>query len=283
MRVLVTGAAGLIGSGIAARLRKDHDVIGLDLFSGPEVHVVADCFEVKGWRPRVGKLDAVVHVAALHAPDIGKRSDAEFRRTNVEATSRLLDLAVEGGASHFILTTTTSAYGSALEPDGGAVWVDERLQAQPRDIYDETKLLAEELVASAGNALNVTSLRMSRCFPEDAGVMAWYRLYRGVDRRDVAEAHALALGRQGSPSTYVVSAVTPFVRDDCEELLYDAPSVIERRCPGLLSKAAAEGWHPPKSIDRVYDSSRAIMDLSFNPAFGIESCLATDWDPFPTR
>jgi nucleoside-diphosphate-sugar epimerase len=282
MRVLVTGAAGLIGSGIAARLRQYHDVIGLDLQPGPEVRIVDNCFDVAQWRQTVGHFDAAVHVAALHAPHVGVHSNAAFRKTNVEATSRLLDLAVEVGASHFVLTSTTSLYGHALEPNGQAVWVDEELPPQPRDIYDETKLQAEELAASAGNALNVTSLRMSRCFPEAADVMAWYRLYRGVDRRDVAEAHALALTRQGPPATFVISAATPFRREDCAELFADAPAVIERRCPGLIDRMTGKGGRPPQSIDRVYDAS-ASRELGFSPRHGIESALAGDWDPFPAH
>lgn len=282
MQVLITGAAGLIGSGLAARLRKDHDVTGLDLMPGPEVQIVGDCFDVADWRDRAEKIDAVVHVAALHAPDVGHRSDAEFRRNNVESTSRLLDFAVGAGARSFVLTSTTSLYGHALEPSGSAVWVDEKLQPQPRDIYDETKLSAEEMVASADNALTVTSLRMSRCFPESAGAMAWYRLYRGIDRRDVAEAHALALRREGPAATYVISSATPFRRDDCDELYLDAPTAIERRCPGLLERMSQQGWGPPCSIDRIYHSGLAVRELGFAPRFGIESCLAGDWDPYPS-
>ena len=282
MRVLVTGAAGLIGSGVAARLRQDHDVTGLDLLAGPEVQVVGNCFDVAEWRQAVGQFDAVVHVAALHAPHVGERSSVDFSKTNVEATSRLLDLAIDSGASHFVLTSTTSLYGHALESNGQAVWVDEELQPQPRDIYDETKLQAEELVASAGNALNVTSLRMSRCFPEAADVMSWYRLNRGVDRRDVAEAHALALKWQGPPATFVISAATPFRREDCAQLVADAPAVIERRCPGLIDRMTGKGWRPPQSIDRVYDASTA-RELGFSPRHGIESAIAGDWDPFPAR
>jgi UDP-glucose 4-epimerase len=283
MRVLVTGAAGLIGSGVAARLAEEHDVIGLDLNSGEHVRVVGDCSEVAEWRQRVGRVDAVVHVAALHAPHVGQRSTADFRRENVEATSRLLDYAVGAGAGHFVLTSTTSLYGHALAGEDRAIWVDERLEAQPRDIYDETKLEAERLVVSAGGSMTVTSLRMSRCFPEPTDVMAWYRLYRGIDRRDVAEAHALALGRNGLPSTYVISAATPFKREDSGGLLVDAPSVIERRCPGLVAAMSARGWQPPRSIDRVYDCSLATCELGFIPRFGIESCLAGDWDPLPSR
>jgi len=283
MRVLVTGAAGLIGSGVAARLREDHDVTGLDLVAGPQVQIVGDCFDVADWRQRVGRVDAIVHVAALHAPHVGQLSESDFRKTNVDATSRLLDFAVGTGARHFVLTSTTSLYGHAFEQDRKAVWVDEQLQPAPRDIYDETKLQAEGIVASAGNALSVTSLRMSRCFPEPPDVMAWYRLHRGVDRRDVAEAHALALGRSGPPATYVISASTPFQSEDCGELYLDAPSVIERRCPGLIEQLAAKGWQPPLSIDRIYDASLAARELGYLPRFGVESAIDGDWDPFPAR
>jgi nucleoside-diphosphate-sugar epimerase len=281
--VLVTGAAGLIGSGVAARLAGEHDVIGLDVRPGPHVGIVADCFDVAEWRHRVGRLDAVIHVAALHAPHVGQQSDDAFRRTNVDATSRLVDYALEAGASRFVLTSTTSLYGHALEGNGRAAWVDEQLEPQPRDIYDETKLEAERLVASAGGSMTVTSLRMSRCFPEPAEAMAWYRLYRGIDRRDVAEAHALALSRQGPPATYVISAATPFQREDCEELFADASPVIERRCPGLVERMAAKGWQPPRSIDRVYSSDLAARELGFTRHHTIESCLTGDWDPAPSR
>jgi UDP-glucose 4-epimerase len=282
MRILVTGAAGLIGSGIASRLARAHDVIGLDLRPAKQVGIVADCLDVAAWRHRVGQVDAVVHVAALHAPHVNRCSDEEFRRVNVEATARLLDFAVVSNASHFVLTSTTSLYGHALESYSEAVWIDERLEPRPRDIYDGTKLEAERLVAEAGGAMTVTSLRMSRCFPEPAEAMAWYRLYRGVDRRDVTEAHALALNRQGAPATYIISALTPFLREDCEELFTNAPAVIERRSPGLIDRTAARGWQPPASVDRVYDCSLAQRELGFTPRFGIEACLAGDWDPVPS-
>ena len=282
VRILVTGAAGLIGSGVAARLSADHDVIGLDLVPGAQVAIVADCLDMAQWGRAVGAIDAVVHVAALHAPHVGQRSDADFRRANVEATARLLDFALSADASHFVLTSTTSLYGHALEAEGEAAWIDEQVEPQPRDIYDETKLEAERLVASAGGSMSCTSLRVSRCFPEPAELLAAYRLHRGIDRRDVAEAHALALGREGPPATYVISAATPFRRDDGEELLRDAPSVIERRCPNLTERMAARGWQPSRSIDRIYDSNLAQRKLGFRSRFGIDACLAGDWDPGPS-
>lgn len=283
MRVLVTGAAGLIGSGVAAHLAREHDVVGIDLLPGPFVNAIEDCLDVAEWRERIGHVDAIVHTAALHAPHVGQRTDEDFRRVNVEATSRLLDFALGACASHFVLTSTTSLYGHALEGADRAVWVDEQLQPQPRDIYDETKLEAERLVSQAGGSMAVTSLRMSRCFPEPADVMTWYRLHRGIDRRDVAEAHALALGRSGPPATFVISGTTPFHREDCEQLKIDPAIVVRRRCPGLYDRAIARGWPGPNSIDRVYDSSLAREGLGFTPRFGMDSCLSDDWDPLPSQ
>jgi nucleoside-diphosphate-sugar epimerase len=283
MRILVTGAAGLIGSGVAKRLSIDHEVVGLDLKPGPHVQLIADFGSVTDWRHRAGQVDAVVHVAALHAPHVGRRSEVDFQRVNVDATSHLLDFALAGGCRHFVLTSTTSLYGHALESNDAAVWVDEQLEPQPRDIYDETKLKAEELVASVGDQMTVTSLRMSRCFPEPAEAMAFYRLYRGIDRRDVSEAHALALGRKGPAAAYVISARTPFQPEDCEGLWHDAPAVIERRCPGLIERLSARGWEAPRSIDRVYDPSHACDELGFSPRFGVDSALAGDWDPVPAH
>jgi nucleoside-diphosphate-sugar epimerase len=282
MRVLVTGAGGLVGSGVATRLAADHEVVGLDLNPGSEVSIVGDCLDVAEWSGELGTIDAIVHVAALHAPHVGRRSEQDFRRANIEATARLLDIAVDSKATHFVMTSTTSLYGHALESYSEAVWVDEQIEPQPRDIYDETKLEAEWLVASAGNAMTVTSLRMSRCFPEPTETMAWYRLHRGIDRRDVAEAHALALDRKGAAATYVISAASPFRREDRHELRAEATAVIERRSPGLIERMAARGWAPPGSIDRVYDCSLAQIELGFRPRYGVEDCLLDDWDPAPS-
>ena len=284
MRIIVTGAAGLVGSAIVERLRGAHEVVGVDLRAASTVAVQADCFDVADWAPSLGSTDAVVHVAALHAPHVGHFSDAEFRRTNVEATAHLIDFARHAGARRFVLTSSTSVYGHALVSPDRAVWLDEQLAPEPRDIYDRTKLAAEQIVAAAADSsLTTTILRMSRCFPEAESAMALYRLYRGIDRRDVAEAHSRAVESVAGPSrTFVISAATPFQRSDCAELLHDAPSVIERRCPGLIDRFARRGWPPPRSIDRVYVAGAAAEGLGFRPRFGIDACLADDWDPVPT-
>jgi nucleoside-diphosphate-sugar epimerase len=257
-------------------LRRDHEVTGLDVAAGAQVDLVAD---IRSPPPLAG-FDGVVHVAALHAPHIGLASEADFRAVNVAATARLLDAALAAGVGRFVLTSTTSVYGHALEPSHGrAAWIDETTEPQPRDIYDETKLVAEALVRASG--LPGAILRMSRCFAEPLRAMAVYRLHRGIDRRDVARAHALALAAAAAePETFVISAPPPFLPEDREALLADAGAVLRRRAPDLAERFAGRGWSPA-SIGRVYAPAKAAAALRFTARYGAASVLDGDCDPPP--
>lgn len=268
MKVLVTGSSGRIGGAIAARLSTRHAVTGIDLKPGPLTTVLADVQDTARIAESLHGVDAVVHTASLHVPDLATRSTAEFRAVNVDATRRLLAAAGEAGAARFVYTSTTSLYGDAMLPEAGeAVWVTEDLAPRPRDVYDETKLAAEAACREAARAgLPCVALRMSRCFPEDPRLVAVYRLYRGVDADDVAQAHELALASSGPGfSAYNVSARTPFARGDCRRLFEDAAAVIQERQPWAGAEFARRGWELPRSIDRVYVVDRAVTMLGYRP------------------
>jgi nucleoside-diphosphate-sugar epimerase len=115
---------------------------------------------------------------------------------------------------------------------------------------------------------------MARCFPEAAPLMAAYRLHRGVDARDVASAHALALRPVATPwRCFVISGATPFRAEDAAALKHDAPAVIARRAPELARAFAARGWALPASIDRVYCPAAAQRELGWTPRFGAAEVL----------
>jgi len=268
VKVLVTGTSGRIGGAIAARLALRHPVIGVDRRPGALTTEVVDVRDTARLAPLLAGVEAVVHTAALHVPDLAAHDARAFREVNVDATRRLLQAAGEAGVTRFVYTSTTSLYGDAMLPAAGeAAWVTEALTPRPRDIYDETKLAAESACEAAARAgLACTALRMSRCFPEEPRLVAIYRLYRGVDAEDVAQAHELALGvdRAGFEA-YNISAPTPFARADCRRLLDDAASVVLERHPWAEAEFRQRGWLLPASIDRVYVVDKATSGLGYRP------------------
>jgi nucleoside-diphosphate-sugar epimerase len=275
VKVLVTGSSGRVGGAVAARLSLRHAVTGVDLRAGPLTTALADVEDTARLAGLLAGMDAVVHTASLHVPDLAARSAEDFRAVNVDATRRLLVAAGEAGVRRFVYTSTTSLYGDAMLPESGeAVWVTESLTPRPRDVYDETKLAAEAACADAArHGLPCVALRMSRCFPEEPRLVATYRLYRGVDAEDVAQAHELALAPElAGFSVFNVSAPSPFVEPDCRRLFEDAEAVILERHPWAGAEFARRGWLLPRSIDRVYVVERAIAGLGYRPQHGF-----ADW------
>jgi UDP-glucose 4-epimerase len=130
-------------------------------------------------------------------------------------------------------------------------------------------------------------LRTSRFFPEEddmAHAIAQSApntkvnelLFRRLTVEDAAEAHVAALRRAPELGfdTFIVTAKTPFVRDDCRELLTDAPAVVARYFPAYREIYARLGWSMFQSIDRVYDATRATERLGFTCRTGFGEKLA---------
>lgn len=269
MHVLITGVSGRVGRAIRARLAVEHVVRGLDRVASAGADHVGDLADAALLDRAVAGMDAIVHTAALHAPQVGVVADDEFQRINVEGTQALLQAAQRHGVPHIVYTSTTALYGVAG-------WIDEHTPPRPRTVYHRSKLAAEQCLEAAalagGPALTV--LRMSRCFPEPAPLMAAYRLHRGIDVRDVAEAHALALARP--PAGWrrcVISGATPFRPDDVSGLAQDAPAVLALRAPALVAAFRQRGWPLPPTIDRVYAPQRAEAELGWRARHGFEAVL----------
>lgn len=277
MKILITGAAGRVGRATCIRLAPKHEVIGIDAAPSSTSDIVASIADTRQIRAALRGVDAVIHIAALHAPHVGLHADESFEAINVEATGKLARLAVEAGVRSFVFTSTTALYGSASTLKDRAAWITEQTTPLPRTIYHQTKLKAEFLLEaiSRETALPVTVLRMSRCFPEPAPVMAAYRLHRGVDVRDVADAHALAaLFPTAGFRRCLISASTPFLPEDSEALLTDAAEVLERRCPELVRVFRHRQWKLPDSIDRVYSPAGAAHELRWFSRYGFEEVIA---------
>lgn len=243
----------------------------MDISASSSTHLINDIRDSDNLLRAFEGVDTVFHSAALHAPHVGLFSEKVFYDMNVEATEKICKAAIASGVSQIVFTSTTALYGYANQENGKAVWVNEQTAPQPKTIYHKTKLEAEAILREySGKNLAVSVMRMSRCFPEPAQIMAVYRLHRGVDYRDVAKAHILAgeLKKKKDFDIYLVSGTTPFLKSDCH-LLYENPeAVIRQRHHILAGEFDKRGWKLPDSIDRVYDSSYCRKVLDWQPKRG---------------
>jgi UDP-glucose 4-epimerase len=292
LKVLVTGSAGHLGEALVRSLRDEgFEVIGVDLLESPFTDVVGSIADRELARRSLAGVDAVLHAATLHKPHVGSHSRQQFVDTNVTGTLNLLEEAVAAGVESFVFTSTTSAFGRALEPPPGApaAWITEDVVAVPRNVYGVTKTAAEDLcrLVHQDHGLPCLILRTSRFFPEpddrddvraaysDENLKANEYLYRRVDLEDVVSAHRLALDRAAAIGfgKYIVSATTPFTRADLSELRADAPSVVRRHFPGYEEVYEQRGWSMFASIERVYVNSHAREDLGWSPRYDFRHVL----------
>jgi UDP-glucose 4-epimerase len=292
MRLLVTGSAGHLGEALVRVLGAEgHEVVGLDVLESPHTSVVGSIADRALVREAVRGADAVLHAATLHKPHVGSHSRQEFVDTNLTGTLNLLEEAVAAGASRFVFTSTTSAFGRALTPPPGApaAWITEDVAPAPRNIYGATKTAAEDLceLVHRDQGLPCLILRTSRFFPEeddrddvraaypDANIKVNELLYRRVDLEDVVSAHRLALERAPELGfgRYIVSATTPFTRDDLAELREHAPAVVHRLFPDAGRLFEARGWRLFPGIERVYVNARARDELGWAPRWDFRHAL----------
>ena len=292
MRILVTGSSGHLGEGLMRVLRDlDHEPIGLDLLASPLTAVVGSVADREIVRQAMTEVEAVLHTATLHKPHVGSHLRSEFVETNVIGTLNLLEEALAAGVHRFVLTSTTSAFGSALTPPAGmpAAWITEQVTPVPRNIYGVTKVTAEDLceLIWRDHGLPCLILRTSRFFPEaddldtareafeDLNLKVNELLYRRVDLEDVVGAHLLALERapQIGFGRYVISATTPFAPDDLAGLRVDARAVVRRLFPDYEEVYARRGWTMFETIDRVYVNERARRELGWEPSYDFRRAL----------
>jgi UDP-glucose 4-epimerase len=301
VNVLVTGSSGWLGQTLVPRLARDgHKVVGLDPEPGATTSVVGSVVDRALVRRviRDEGITAIVHAAARHKPHIETHDNSEFVAVNVQGTLNLLEEAVAPGSpvDRFVFTSTTSLMISQEIRDGKsggakeAVWIDEAMTPlRPRNIYGVTKLAAEELCRLFNHLhkLPVLVLRTSRFFPEEddmahaiaqsgENTKANEFLFRRLSVEDAAEAHVVALSKAKEVGfdTFIVSAPTPFTRDDCHDLITAAPSVVARLFPEYPALYEKRGWTMFDTIDRVYDASKAERILGFRCRTDFREILA---------
>ncbi|WP_394769668.1 NAD-dependent epimerase/dehydratase family protein [Lacisediminihabitans sp.] len=257
MRVLVTGASGLLGRAVAAELQAaGHRVRTLQRspsrVSGAE-DILGSVTDDTDVARAVDAMDAVVHLAAR----VSLAGDpAEFDAVNVGGTRRILAEAVRVGMPRLVYVSSPS-----VAHTGASIVGDDARPADPghaRGDYARTKALAELLALGADSpTLSVVAVRPHLVWgPGDTQLVA-----RIVDRARRGRLPVLGSGAALIDSTYIDNAASGIaaaleqadrVHGNAYVITNGEPRPVAELMAGICSAAgvATPDWHVPAAVAR---------------------------------
>jgi dTDP-glucose 4,6-dehydratase len=178
MHILITGAAGFLGSHLSDRLLLEgHEVIGLDNFvtGSPEniAHLMGNekfsfhKHDVSNYIFIQGKVDAVLHFASPASPNPQSPSGyfnlpIQTMKAGALGTHNCLGVA-RAHEARFLLASTSEIYGDPLVHPQTESYAGNVDPVGPRAVYDEAKRFAESLTMAYYRAHNVNT-RIVRIF-----------------------------------------------------------------------------------------------------------------------
>jgi UDP-glucose 4-epimerase len=270
-RILVTGAAGFIGSHLVDTLLESHHwVLGLDSFtdyydSSLKAENVSRALNHADYLLLREDLTTVDLVALLHKYEIdvichlagqpgvrsswGRQFDI-YTRNNILATQRVLEAALSAGRTPVVYASSSSAYGNLT-----TMPLAEDMRPAPVSPYGVTKLAAEHLCClySAMYGLPTVSLRLFTVFgPRQRPEMAFARFLDAVKMNQ--EILIYGDGEQTRDFSYVGDVVKAF------QLAVDFSLSEQGRRQG-------EGW-----VFNVTGENRASLHQVLDTIAEVTSC-----------
>jgi UDP-glucuronate 4-epimerase len=306
-RVLVTGAAGFIGSHLAAELlRRDFLVIGVDLRASASDPVAAENLAelTRDKRFQFVRADiafcdlalllegvrTVFHLAALAGvrQSWGDRF-ADYLTCNVLATQRLLEACDVAEVLRLVFASSSSVYG----PTDGRPSRESDSMA-PLSPYGVSKLAAERLCLAYANrpgaVTGVTALRYFTVYgPRQRPEMAFSRIMRAALSRHPASLYGS--GEQRRDFTYISDAVAATIAAASADIVAEVVNVGSGSTATLsqvLDSVAAYCGTPVPMLRRVAqagdveatsaDLTKARRLLGYEPQVSLADGLRRQWD-----
>jgi nucleoside-diphosphate-sugar epimerase len=161
MKILVTGACGYKGTVLVPKLlAAGHDVVGFDIMwfgnflkPHPRLKVVKGDVRNIDDVPFDG-IDSIIHLSSVANDPCGDLDPKLTWEISCLATMQLADRAVRKGIERFVYASSGSVYGLKDEDQ-----VTEDLELTPLSEYNKTKMVAERVLLSYADKINVQIIR----------------------------------------------------------------------------------------------------------------------------
>jgi len=157
-RVLVTGAAGFLGSHLCEKLRNlNYEVIGIDNMSGGNLENVPndvkfhkiDCCDLKKINTIMKNIDIVYHCAATAHEGLSVFSPVQISKNNYMATVTVISAAINNKVKRIIYCSSMARYGDQPTP------FTEDMTPKPVDPYGISKVAGEDVLKNLCNLNNI--------------------------------------------------------------------------------------------------------------------------------
>ncbi|MGH6838179.1 MAG: NAD-dependent epimerase/dehydratase family protein [Methylocella sp.] len=162
VRILVTGARGLVGSALTTALIDAHfDVVEFDCIVEPGRPGHGDIRDVSALRKAAGGCGGIVHLAAVSRVAWGERDPELCFQTNVAGTAKVLSVAENSLNKPWVLfSSSREVYG---EPERLPVVEDDF--PRPVNVYGRSKADAEQLVMTMrGRGARIAIVRLANVY-----------------------------------------------------------------------------------------------------------------------
>ncbi|MFQ6242767.1 NAD-dependent epimerase/dehydratase family protein [Sinorhizobium meliloti] len=166
LRVLVTGAAGLIGKAATQALRREgHEVLATDRTASADCQAL-DFTDSRATDALIDSgIEAIVHCGAISGPADARNHPELIAPVNVGGTMNLLELGRRAGIRRMVYCSSTSVYGDIA----GHGPVVEDVVLRPKSLYGVSKAAGELVVAGYGQqfGFSTVALRISTVYGPD--------------------------------------------------------------------------------------------------------------------
>ncbi|NUP99591.1 MAG: NAD(P)-dependent oxidoreductase [Armatimonadetes bacterium] len=239
MKILVTGAAGRVGSAVVERCRGRHETVAFDHLTpqvGDQV-VTADVRDRDAVFAAAAGCDAIIHPAGFHGGQLGTHPSSDFLEVNVIGVNHLYEAMVEHGIRRLVQSSTMEVVCGRDWLANGVAVLDEGTQPKPDAIYALSKYLAEQLAPYYLRQYGLTTailryMNVDTLTPQQAG---YQMTARWVWRYDVAEANILAAEASTiGCEVFHIGPDTPLSNQDIHLSRRDPAAVLEKHWPGSV-------------------------------------------------